>query len=70
MELAIKESMSSLTGTWGIVIIDKMEPNKLFLTKHGSPLLIGKSDDNLLVTSEISGFCNYVNNYTVVKTMI
>lgn len=67
LELAIQQTIEQMTGTWGIVLIDKESPNQIFLTRHGSPLLIGKSEDNLIITSEISGFCNYINNYTVVK---
>lgn len=67
LELAIQQTTEQMTGTWGIVLIDKESPNQIFLTRHGSPLLIGKSEDNLIITSEISGFCNYINNYTVVK---
>ena len=67
LEEAIKKSTSTLMGTWGIVLLDREEPNKLYLTRHGSPLLIGKSYENIIITSEISGFCNYVNNYTVLR---
>jgi glucosamine--fructose-6-phosphate aminotransferase (isomerizing) len=67
LELSIQQATEKMTGTWGFVLIDRKTPNQIFLTRHGSPLLIGKSEDNLIVTSEISGFCNYINNYTVVK---
>ena len=32
--------------------------NSLFISKSGSPLLIGKTDTGIIVASEISAFCN------------
>jgi glutamine---fructose-6-phosphate transaminase (isomerizing) len=60
---AIKKTLSMLEGTWGFVIMSINEPNKLYCTRHGSPLLVGFSDNCVMVTSEKSGFCNKVDNY-------
>lgn len=62
---AIKLTVNRLEGTWGLVIMCKDRPNKLYCARHGSPLLIGFSTENdyMMVASEQSGFCKYVNNY-------
>lgn len=60
---AITNTIKQLCGTWGIVIIFKDEPEKLYCTRHGSPLLIGIGTNFLMVSSEKSGFCNTINNY-------
>ena len=60
---SIKKTISQLRGTYGLIIQSIIEPNKLYCVRNGSPLLIGKNDDNVIITSEQSGFCNMVNNY-------
>ena len=52
-----------LSGTYGLVIIHKQEPSKLYCVRNGSPLLIGHNDDCCIITSEQSGFCKKVNTY-------
>lgn len=65
LELAIKLSCDKMEGTWGLAIICLDYPNKLYCTRHGSPLLVSYNDKFAMVTSEQSGFCGRVNNYLV-----
>jgi glutamine---fructose-6-phosphate transaminase (isomerizing) len=64
-ELAIRLALNRLSGTWGLVILNRFEPDKLFCARHGSPLLIGLSDDLsfAMVASEQTGFSKYVSKY-------
>ena len=62
-EKSIKATVDKLYGTYGIIVIDLKSPDKLFCVRNGSPLLVGKSDDCVIITSEQSGFCNLVSNY-------
>ena len=55
--------MLTLSGTYGLIILNKDEINKMYCVRNGSPLLLGYNDDYALVTSEQSGFCNKVNTY-------
>ena len=63
VEQAMQETFNRLEGTWGIVLLTTEQPNKLYCARHGSPLLIGFGEDFMMVASEQSGFCKYVNNY-------
>ena len=67
VELAIEKTIAKLEGTWGLAILCKDEPNKLYATRHGSPIVVSANDDMVIVTSEQSGFCNLVSNYVVLK---
>ena len=67
IESAIEETSKKLTGTWGIAVICIDEPNKIFCTRHGSPLLIGIDDKMAMITSEQSGFCNLFQKYIVLN---
>lgn len=62
IEKAIVETCNILEGTWGLVILFKDNMN-IYLTKNGSPLLIGFNDDFIIGTSEISGFNNHIIKY-------
>jgi glucosamine--fructose-6-phosphate aminotransferase (isomerizing) len=68
VEKAIKKTIEMLEGTWGLVIMYKNE-KKIYVTRHGSPILIGNDETKAMITSEQSGFCNKVNNYIVLENM-
>ena len=44
-----------------------MNPNILYCTRKGSPLLVSVNDTMALVASEQSAFCNKTNNYIVLN---
>jgi glucosamine--fructose-6-phosphate aminotransferase (isomerizing) len=60
---SIQATIAKLQGTYGIIVMDLLSPDKLFCVRNGSPLLVGKSDNCVIITSEQSGFCNLVSNY-------
>ena len=60
---SIELACNQLQGTWGLAIIDVKEKT-IYLTKNGSPLLVGYNEKLIVACSEIYGFNNYVNNYT------
>lgn len=67
METAIKHTVAELSGTWALVIINHDFPNKLWITRNGSPLLLGMEDDYVMVASEQIAFSNYIKKYIVLK---
>lgn len=66
---AIQKTIEELEGTWGLAITCLHEPEKLYATRHGSPILVGHTNEMAIVTSEQSGFCNQVNNYFILQNM-
>lgn len=67
LQEAIAEATTILQGTWAFAIIFIQEPTKLYISKHGSPLLIGFGDNFIITSSEQSGFCENVNNYICLR---
>lgn len=63
VESAMEESFKLLEGTWAVILLTTHEPTKMYCSRHGSPLLIGFGETFMMVSSEQSGFANYVNNY-------
>lgn len=45
-----------IEGQWGLVIMDKNQPNRLVVARRGSPLEIGIADDSIFVASEKIAF--------------
>ena len=60
---SIKLTIENLKGTYGLIIQSVFEPNILYCVRNGSPLLVGQSEDKIIVTSEQSGFCGMISNY-------
>jgi len=60
---AITNSVNQLEGTYGLAIQCVDEPESIYVIRNGSPLLIGENSKYVMVTSEISGFNNQINNY-------
>ena len=64
---SINETIKLLNGTWGLAILCIDQPETIYCTRHGSPLLISYNDDFAIISSEQSGFTNQVKNYFVLK---
>ena len=67
-EEILKNLEDELQGTWALVIMNLDYKNKLFCCRHGSPLLIGISDDCAIISSEKAALNNYVNNYFILNS--
>jgi glucosamine--fructose-6-phosphate aminotransferase (isomerizing) len=66
MERAIEHAISKLLGTWALVIAHKDFPNKMWITRNGSPLLLGMDEEFIMVASEHIAFGNYIKKYIVI----
>ena len=60
---AIEKTIEFLQGTYGIIVMNNQEDNKIYVVRNGSPLLVGYNEEYAIITSEQSGFCNMVNTY-------
>lgn len=60
---SLENILSRMQGTWGLAILNKDTPNKLYCVRHGSPLLVSQNNGFVMIASEQSGFCGMVNNY-------
>ena len=65
IEDALMKLHVDVEGTFAIIVQYRKMPKKLFATKKGSPLLIGKKNNIIIATSEKSGFLNLMEKYIV-----
>ncbi|HPI26139.1 MAG TPA: glutamine--fructose-6-phosphate transaminase (isomerizing), partial [Candidatus Cloacimonadota bacterium] len=54
LEDAVREAMKRVEGTYGLVVIDQNNPDKLIAVRKGSPLIIGIADNEHFVASDVS----------------
>lgn len=66
IESAIKSTTNNLDGTWALVIIYTKNIDRYYITRKGSPLLLGNDDNYIICTSEISGFIGLLYNYIII----
>ena len=64
---SIEMTMKQLKGTWALLIINRDYPNKIWITRNGSPLLLGLEDDFVIIASEQIAFNNYIKQYIVLN---
>ena len=60
---SIEKTVQLLKGTWALVIIHRDFPNKIWITRNGSPLLLGIEEDYIMIVSEAIAFHNYIQKY-------
>lgn len=60
---AVKMTLEKLRGTWGLVILDRKNPESLIVAKNGSPMLIGIDKDKTFVSSESVAFGKYTKKF-------
>ncbi|MFW5885275.1 MAG: glutamine--fructose-6-phosphate transaminase (isomerizing) [Patescibacteria group bacterium] len=51
---AIEKALSKAEGTYGIVVMDKENPGKLWAARKGSPLILGVGNDEYIIASDAS----------------
>jgi len=59
----IQKTIQMLEGTFSLIITFLDEPETLYITKNGSPLLLSYTDKIALISSEESGFNGITKNY-------
>jgi glucosamine--fructose-6-phosphate aminotransferase (isomerizing) len=67
MTESVQQTVNELKGTWALLIINREHPNKVWITRNGSPLLLGMEDDFVMIASEQIAFHNYIKQYIVLN---
>ena len=68
VEEIINETCRMLEGTWALVIMCSLTPNKLYTTRKGSPILISCNKTDAYIVSEQSAFCGETKEYFTLKS--
>ena len=58
---AVRETILSLEGTFGLAVIHKDYPEEVVVAKRGSPLIIGVGEHGVFAASDISAMVRHTN---------
>ena len=61
-EKAFREALLQLEGTFGIAVLTKYEPDKIFVARKGSPIVIGIGEDEYFVASDVTPLIPHTKN--------
>jgi glucosamine--fructose-6-phosphate aminotransferase (isomerizing) len=61
LEKAVAAAVRLLTGTYGIAVISTDDPLKIVGARHGSPLVVGVSDSEYILASDVSAIIRHTN---------
>ena len=61
-EHAFREALMQLEGTYGLAVVTRHVPDKLFVARKGSPIVIGVGNDEYFVASDVTPLIPYTRN--------
>ena len=59
IQRAVQAALHEVTGTYGIAVVSKDEPDTLVVARKGSPLIVGVGDDEYVVASDASAIVEH-----------
>jgi len=62
IEQAVQEALREVTGTYGIAVLCRDEPDKIVAARKGSPLIIGVGTNEYVVASDASAIIEHTAN--------
>lgn len=62
LEKAVRASLNKIRGTYGILVIDKENPDRIVAARMGSPIVIGIGDDERFISSDPSTVIKYTRS--------
>ena len=60
-EAAVRLALKQVTGTYGLAIVNRHEPDRLYVARKGSPLLLGVGADEIFVASDAAPIVEYTD---------
>jgi glucosamine--fructose-6-phosphate aminotransferase (isomerizing) len=61
-EEAFRQALNEIEGTYGLALITKHEPDKIYCARKGSPLVVGIGDGEYFVGSDASAIISHTRN--------
>jgi glucosamine--fructose-6-phosphate aminotransferase (isomerizing) len=57
----LSQCLMEVQGTYGIAVISKSEPDRIFAARRGSPLVIGRGKNEFFIASDVAAILRYTN---------
>jgi len=62
LTLALRQALQLVEGTFGILVLSTMEPDKILTARRGSPLVIGVGENETVIASDGSAIVEHTQN--------
>ena len=59
---AVRDALARIKGTYGLLIMDREDPNRLIAVREGSPLVIGIGDHEYFAASDAAALIQHTRN--------
>jgi glucosamine--fructose-6-phosphate aminotransferase (isomerizing) len=59
LEEAVRQALTSVVGTYGIVVLDARQPDRVVAARNGSPVVLGIGNKEMFVASDIAALVRY-----------
>jgi glucosamine--fructose-6-phosphate aminotransferase (isomerizing) len=59
LEEAVRQALTSVVGTYGIVVLDARYPDRVVAARNGSPVVLGIGDKEMFVASDVAALVRY-----------
>jgi glucosamine--fructose-6-phosphate aminotransferase (isomerizing) len=61
-ELAFRQALSELNGAYGFAVISNHDPDKIYVARQGSPLVIGLGEGEFFLASDVSAIVSHTRS--------
>ena len=61
-ELAFRQALSELSGAYGFAVLSSHDPDKIYVARQGSPLVIGLGEGEFFVASDVSAIVSHTRS--------
>jgi glucosamine--fructose-6-phosphate aminotransferase (isomerizing) len=61
-EDAFRTALAELDGAYGFAVVSRYEPDKIYVARQGSPLVVGLGDNEYFLASDVAAIVSYTRN--------
>jgi glucosamine--fructose-6-phosphate aminotransferase (isomerizing) len=61
-EAAFRTALAELDGAYGFAVVSRYEPDKIYVARQGSPLVVGLGENEYFLASDVSAIVSYTRN--------
>ncbi len=61
LEESVRMSLAEVEGTYGLVVIDSTQPDRIVAARNGSPVIIGIGEGEMLIGSDVSALVRHTS---------
>ena len=59
LEAAVRRALGAVQGTYGLVVVDARQPDRIVAARNGSPVVIGLGDHEMFVASDVAALVRH-----------